>query len=108
MDEGNFKFKLILVKFKNTKYKEKILKTSREKSELVKSLNTSLLSGMVRYFSLYPYVSYPRPGVSPFSKELWFLLIVNVFRNKDTLGIHCMCSIVASRLFQWIEPVGRG
>ena len=37
MDEGNFKFKLILVEFKNTKYKEKILKTSREKSELVKS-----------------------------------------------------------------------
>lgn len=37
MDEGSFKLRLISEKFKNTKYKKKILKTCREESEVFKS-----------------------------------------------------------------------
>lgn len=36
MIEGNFKFRLILVKFRNMQCKEKFLKSSRDGSEVVK------------------------------------------------------------------------
>lgn len=37
MEDSNFKYRLILVNFKNIQYKQKFLQASREKKEVVKS-----------------------------------------------------------------------
>ena len=53
--------------------------------------NTSLLSGITRYFRILLYVFYLSPGISHFFKELWFLLLVNGIRNQDPETRNACC-----------------
>lgn len=98
MEEDNFKFRLIIKKFKDTKCKEKILKAFRDGIEVVRSslvLNTSL-----RHFSLVSYFSYLGPGVSHLSKEVWFLLMFSGVWKLRLECAHCVWSMGASRPLQ--------
>lgn len=94
MNEDNFKFRLILMKFKNTKCEEKILKAFREGSEVVRS--SLVLSTSLRHFSLISYFSYSGPGVSHLSKELWFLLMFSGIWKLRLECAHCILSMVTS------------
>lgn len=62
-------------------------------------LEHTLLSGTIRCSGLILYISYPSPRISHFSKEPWFFLLENVFKNQElnTWSACCYWDVVTSR-----------
>lgn len=65
-------------------------------------LSTSLRFGTVRASGLITHTAFHSPQIRYFSKDFWFLLLENGFRNQD-LGARCACcywGVVSSRFSQ--------
>lgn len=52
---------------------------------------TFLISVAKRFSRLLVYMSFPRPGIGHFSKELWFLLLENGIKKQDLGTRHTCC-----------------